>query len=163
MIVSNTTPLSNFLHLERMDILQQFFEEIHIPFAVKKEIEECFQGNVQWRKSLDDRFICVHHISSSFMLNDSFQFLHQGEAEALSFCLERKAELCLLDDKDARTVAGLHGINITGTLGLLIKAKKEGLVSAVQPFMDTLREEHSFWISDKMYRHVLQLADEIEK
>ncbi|WP_446009544.1 DUF3368 domain-containing protein [Candidatus Electrothrix sp.] len=66
-----------------------------------------------------------------------------------------------MDDKDARTVAALHRINMTGTLGLLLKAKKEGILPVVQPLMDTLREQYSFWISEKMYQHVLCLADEI--
>ena len=144
MIVSNTTPLSNFLHLERMDILRQLFREIHIPFAVQEEIEAYFYENPQWQRCIDEGFIRVHRTDSSFLLNRQFHFLHKGEAEALSLCLDRQAALCLLDDKDARIIARLHHINITGTLGILIEAKRKGVLSAVQPFMDTLRKGHSF-------------------
>ena len=52
MIVSNTTPISNFLHLNRLDILKQLFEEIHIPVAVKQEIEVYFPNHKTWQQSL---------------------------------------------------------------------------------------------------------------
>ncbi|MCP4104620.1 MAG: hypothetical protein GY749_03635 [Desulfobacteraceae bacterium] len=54
MIVSNTTPISNFLHLDRIDILQHMFGQIHIPPAVKQEIEAAFSDNIKWHKCLDD-------------------------------------------------------------------------------------------------------------
>lgn len=49
MIVSNTTPLSNFLHLDRLDILRHLFGTIHIPHAVKQEMEEYFRSDARWR------------------------------------------------------------------------------------------------------------------
>ena len=161
MIVSNTTPLSNFLQLERMEILRQLFDVVHVPFAVTKEIEEYFHGNKQWQECVEEGFIRVHHVQPSFMVSSPLHILHQGEAEALLLCLEKKAELCLLDDKDARAVASLHHIPVTGTLGLLIAAKKKGLLSVVRPLMDILRDKHSFWISGKMYQHVLYIAGEL--
>lgn len=49
MIVSNTTPLSNFLHLDRLDFLRHLFGTIHIPHAVKQEMEEYFRSDARWR------------------------------------------------------------------------------------------------------------------
>lgn len=160
MIVSNTTPLSNFLQLRRTDLLRRLFAELHVPVAVKQEIEEYFHGSKEWRQCLDDKFIHVHQAQPVGMLTDPFCLLHKGEAEALLLCLEKKAELFLLDDKDARLFASLHKIPVTGTLGLLIAAKKKGMLAAVRPLMDALRNEHSFWISEKMYQHVLCVAHE---
>ncbi len=159
MIVSNTTPLSNFLHIDRVDILQYLFTHVHIPFAVQEEIEEYFHGSKQWKKCLDAGFICVHHVQHSIMLN-SLHLLHRVEMEALTLYLEKQGKCCLLDDKDARVFAKLYNINLTGTLGILIEAKNKGIIPAVQPFMDTLRNKHSFWISEKMYQHVLLITHE---
>jgi predicted nucleic acid-binding protein len=50
MIISNTTPLSNFLHLGRTSLLEQIFEKIHIPEAIKKEIDTFFHKNEEWNK-----------------------------------------------------------------------------------------------------------------
>lgn len=160
MIVSNTTPLSNFLHLDRMDILQQLFGEIHIPQAVRYEIEVFFRSDNRWQTYLEKRLIIVHTVQSRSFLNQPLHILHQGEAEALSLSMEHHAALCLIDDKDARVVAALNKIPVTGTLGILIQAKKRGMIDAVKSLMDTLREQHVFWISETMYSHVLRVTDE---
>ena len=87
-------------------------------------------------------------------------FLHQGEAEAICLSLEKKAKLCLIDDKDARTIAQLNNLPVTGTLGILLKAKKTGLILSVKELVDRLRAEHHFWIREDMYQKVLQIAKE---
>jgi len=74
--------------------------------------------------------------------------------------MENKAKLCLLDDKDARLEAGLSKIPVTGTMGILIQAKKKGLIKSVRYFMDELKNQHHFWISNAMYKKVLELSGE---
>jgi len=87
-------------------------------------------------------------------------FLHKGEAEAICLSLEKKAKLCLIDDKDARTIAQLNNLPVAGTLGILLKAKKTGLISSVKELIDRLRSEHHFWIKEDMYQKVLHVAKE---
>jgi predicted nucleic acid-binding protein len=86
--------------------------------------------------------------------------LHMGEAEALCLCIENNAKLCLLDDKDARIIARLNKIPISGTLGVLLKAKKMGIIDSIKKFMDRLRTDHHYWIDDAMYNKVLNLTGE---
>jgi len=43
MIVSNTTPISNFLHLNRIEILQHLFRQIHIPPLSDRKSKQLFQ------------------------------------------------------------------------------------------------------------------------
>ena len=161
MIVSNATPRSNFLHLKRFDILQNLFEELHISRAVQEEIEDFFATHKDWQQSLKEGFIIVHDVQPHGMFAQFPNALHPGEIEALCLCLEHHAELCLMDDKDGRAFATLNGINVSGTIGILIKAKRKGLIATIKPFMDALRTEHYFWISEKMYQKALQASDEI--
>jgi predicted nucleic acid-binding protein len=65
----------------------------------------------------------------------------------------------LLDETETRRVAGLYGLPVTGIIGLLIQAKREGRISSLAEEMDRLREEGNFWIQDALYRRVLE-ADE---
>lgn len=162
MIVSNTTPISNFLHLKRVDILQYLFQHIHIPHAVKDELDEFFSGDTQWQQALQQNVFVIHDVRSSSLLDQSFHGLHQGEIEALCLYLEQQASLCLVDDNDARAIAVLNNITVSGTLGVFIKAKERGLIEAVKPLMDTLRMHHYFWISEPVYQQVLRLSSEIE-
>ena len=160
MIVSNTTPLSNFLHLDRFDILRQMFQTLHIPKAVKYELDIVFAMNLAWQQCLSEGLIVVHDIQPTVLLQQDLVVLHRGEAEALWLCIEHHAQLCLIDDKDARMVAILNGIKTSGTLSVLIQAKQRGMIATVQPFMDTLRNQHHFWISPAMYAKVLALSHE---
>lgn len=161
MIVSNTTPVSNFLHLNRIDILQNLFPHLHIPRAVKHELEDFFSGHKQWQRALQEGFFIVHDIQSPVLLHQFLTILHRGEAEVLSLYLEQQAALCLIDDKDARGVAALNGITLSGTLGVLIQAKQRSIIDAVKPLTDNLRTYHYFWISDPMYQQVLQKVSEL--
>ena len=63
---------------------------------------------------------------------------NEGEAEAIGLSLEGEATLLLLDEADARAVAELYGLPKTGTVGLLIRAKNEGLVDLLRPELDSL-------------------------
>ena len=160
MIVSNTTPISNFLHLDQMEILKTIFKELHVPMAVHSEIEVYFSGDYQWQKCLDEDFIIKTEVQTSRKIQELLIHLHMGEAEALCLCIENNAQLCLLDDKDARIVARLNNIPVSGTLGVLIKAKKMGIIESVKELMDRLRTDHHYWVNDAMYNKVLSLSNE---
>ena len=90
MIVSNTTPISNFLHLGQMEILKTIFKELHVPMAVHSEIEDYFLGNYQWQKCLDEDFIIKTEVQTSPKIQEFTIYLHMGEAEALCLCIENK-------------------------------------------------------------------------
>ena len=68
MIVSNTTPISNFLHLDQIEILKRLFNKIHIPRAVKQEIEDFFVDDRNWKTCLHDGFIVVHKFSKRYYM-----------------------------------------------------------------------------------------------
>ena len=110
MIVTNTTPISNFLHLGQMEILKAIFNELHIPMAVHSESEACFSDDQQWQKCLDENFIIRAEVQTSPKIKELINHLHLGEAEALCLCVENNAQLCLLDDRDAR-ISEMMGVS----------------------------------------------------
>ena len=75
----------------------------------------------------------------------------------IALALEVRPDVLLLDEAEARRVAGLYGLSVTGIIGLLIQAKYEGQVSSLAEEMDRLREEGSFWIQESLYRRVLEM------
>lgn len=160
MIVSNTTPISNFIHLNGLDILQKLFKTIHIPKAVYLEVDAWFADNFQWKRFLENRLFVIHEVETKSLIRNFFQELHPGEKEALCLYVEKNAQLCLLDDKDARILARSNGVSTAGTLGILIKAKEAGIIESVKEKMDILRNDHQFWISEFVYQNALKLADE---
>ena len=160
MIVSNTTPISNLLHLDNVSLLAELFGTVYIPEAVANELNVVFLSSREWQKCIEGEQIIIQPISNTIFVKQMVPFLHQGEAEAICLSLEKKARLCLIDDKDARTVAQLNNLLVTGTLGILLKAKETGLISSVKKLIDKLRAEHHFWIREDMYQKVLHIAKE---
>lgn len=73
---------------------------------------------------------------------------------------EIKADLCIIDDLLARKYAKYLGLNITGTLGILIKAKEKTIIPSVKPLMDELIK-NNIYIDNKLYNNILELTKEI--
>ena len=70
------------------------------------------------------------------------------------------ADLILLDEEKARKMATLAGFNVMGVLGVLLLAKKRGIIAAVKPYIQELQQK-KFRISDKVVMGVLHKAGEV--
>ncbi|MCE5338861.1 MAG: DUF3368 domain-containing protein [Methanomicrobiaceae archaeon] len=92
--------------------------------------------------------------SNSALVRLLKQELHAGEAESIVLAIETRPDVLLLDEAEARRVARLYDLPVTGIIGLLIQAKHEGLVLSLAEEMDRLREQRHFWIHDDLYRRV---------
>jgi predicted nucleic acid-binding protein len=81
-----------------------------------------------------------------------------GEAEDIALAHERRCRI-ILDDRKARTVAVRLGVPVTGTVGLLLKAKQAGVISAILPLLDAL-DAHHFHVSRALRVEALRFAGE---
>jgi predicted nucleic acid-binding protein len=66
--------------------------------------------------------------------------LDQGEASAIALALETPDSTIILDDYKARRIAEKLGLEITGTLGVIIKAKQKGVIKSVKPYLAKLKK-----------------------
>lgn len=85
--------------------------------------------------------------------------LGPGEAEVLMLALEQRQAVMVLDDALAREIAETLGLSFTGTLGLLLDAKKAELVAEVRPLLDHLQTLR-FRLASHTRAAVLKLAGE---
>ena len=88
------------------------------------------------------------------------QTLDRGEAEAITLALEYKGSELLIDETDGRRVATSYNVDVTGTLGILVEAKEEKLISEVKPIMDKLIYA-KFRVSKSLYQKILKKAGEL--
>ena len=82
-----------------------------------------------------------------------------GEASAISLALERPGCTLILDDYKARKTAERLSVQITGTFGVLLRAKRQGLVPAVKPLLEQIRQTN-FRFSVALEMAVLKQAGE---
>ena len=66
----------------------------------------------------------------------------------------------LLDDKSARLIAANLGLKLIGVVGILIWAKKEGIIKQLSKELDKLREEANFRMSEDLIKRALQEVEE---
>ena len=80
------------------------------------------------------------------------------EAEAIALAGEKNC-LLISDDKQARAAAKRLSVVVIGTVGVLVRAKQNGVVSAIKPILDDL-ELNSFFISQALREEALKLVRE---
>ncbi|HAS17965.1 MAG TPA: DUF3368 domain-containing protein [Nitrospiraceae bacterium] len=152
MIVSNSSCLIVLDKLGKLELLERLYTKITIPKAVKDEV---FKG-----KSIPG-WIGVVNIKQPIAPRILERNLGYGESEAISLSLELNTDLLIVDDLAARKVAVELGINITGVIGILLEAKKKGLVQNLKYYLDKM-QKHDFRISKAAYDLALELAKEKE-
>ncbi|GGK71422.1 DUF3368 domain-containing protein [Rufibacter glacialis] len=84
----------------------------------------------------------------------------KGEASAIALGSEKENSLLILDDLQTRNLAQRLGLSFTGTLGLIAKAKQEGIIPSVKPIVQKIRETN-FRFSEEVFTNMLKAAGEL--
>ncbi len=86
--------------------------------------------------------------------------LGAGEAEAIALAVQRNAQLLLMDDRRARRVAELaYGLGVKGAAGILVAAKRQGLVSTVRPLLEMM-QVRGYYLSPRLIERACHEAGE---
>lgn len=156
-VVSNTTPIISLLKLSRLDILKELYTKISIPFAVFQEIEAGKnKGYYQDLSKID--WIKIIKIQDKQALK-YFLDLDAGESEAIVLATELGADTIIIDEKLGRFHAKHADLKVIGTIGILIKAKNQGIIKDLKPLLYELAEKN-VWISEKLITEILKQTGE---
>lgn len=162
-VVSDTSPITNLAAIGQLDLLRQLYATIIIPIAVYTEmvsVDTLVPGAVEVQALSWIQSQTVANAQSVVALQSSQDDIDLGEAEAIILALELKADLLLMDERRGRALAANYGLNVTGLLGVLLQAKRNGFIPAVKPAMDQLIEVADFRVSSELYETVLITAGE---
>ncbi|MCC7373221.1 MAG: DUF3368 domain-containing protein [Verrucomicrobiales bacterium] len=151
-VVSDTSSISNLLSIGREDLLPGLFGEVLIPPAVLREL-------LRFHVRVPDFVRCVAPIKTGPVARLSEE-LDLGEAEAICLALELKADRLLIDEAPGRAAALREGIPIIGLVGVLVAAKRAGLLSAISPIMQQLEKDAGFYLSASLKENVLRAVGE---
>src|SRR5207244_3953056 len=125
----------------RLPLLQQLFGEVLIPVQVADELDRGRHILGPWREAPGATCLIVSTPAETPFLRELESHLDEGEAAAIALAIDRGSTLLLMDEVDGRNAAVHHGLTITGTLGILLEAKRGGLIDLVRPMIDSLKRK----------------------
>lgn len=138
-------------------ILGKLFEKVFIPPAVDAE----------WLRS--GGYVIPQWLSLSTLSQDTvsvakdlYQKIDKGEAEAIALFSSMKADFLLIDDLNGRRQAKAMGFPVAGTLGILIAAKRKGIIPEISAVLEILKQQR-FYVSDEVLKRALILAGETKE
>lgn len=156
-IVADTTPLSELAKIGRLELLRDIFGTVIIPQEVYDEVTV---GNYPAATQVPvASWIEVQPVGNVQMVQtiQAQTDLDLGECAAIVLAQELKADQLLIDDLDARKIAKSKGLQLIGTVGVLLLAKENGLIFSVRDVMDELIA-NGMWISQRFYQEILAIA-----
>lgn len=157
-VICNTSPLQYLHQIGHLELLPSLVSRIIVPTAVADELAEGRRRGLDLPVPESLPWVDLRDPSGEKVMR-LVADLGPGETGVLLLALERVDPVVILDDALARRYAEVLKIRLTGTLGILLDAKRRGLVSAVTPLLDDL-QRLGFRLSDQTRRAVLRMADE---
>jgi predicted nucleic acid-binding protein len=156
--ISNTSPLLYLYRIGALDWLPKLFSQVWTAEAVALELDKGAQRGHHvpplqtfgWLKIANPRAV-----PSQWLALD----LGAGELAVLAMALENPGKVVLLDDALARRVAQTAGLQVWGTLRVVLEGKQAGLTDSIKPLVDRLAAS-GMWISSEIRARVLALANE---
>jgi uncharacterized protein len=158
LVVVNTTPIIALSLIGRLDLLHKLYDHVFLPAAVQDEVFAGGAASIGSRELREADWLEVVPLQDPGRA-DLIADLERGEAEVLALAQERNADLVIIDERLARRHANRLGMRLTGTLGMLLKAKQLGMIEAVAPMIDQLRQG-GIRLGDDVVTEVLSLAGE---
>jgi predicted nucleic acid-binding protein len=158
-VVSDTSPIRALHHLGLLALLRDFFGEVFVPPTVVAELRE-----------VPERFTPIDLAGSPWFrvraparadLTAALrEELDAGEAEAISLAVEIGASVVLIDERAGREVVRRLNMLPMGALGVLLRAKQNGMIPMLGPLIERLRTDAEFFVSDSVVEGVLRQAGE---
>ena len=159
-VISNTSPLLYLYRIGAIKWLPKLFDEIWTPDAVKSELLAGRGKGYDVPNPTD--FTWLQIINPKSMPSEWLTLdLGAGELAAMALALENPKYVVLLDDMLARRTAQAAGLQVWGTLKVLLEAKSQGLVDKVEPYVTGLNNA-GMWVSAEVKHRILILAGESE-
>lgn len=156
--VSNTSPLLNLAIIDRLVLAKSQFGRVLVPPSVVEEfrLEEGRPGSSALREALGEGWITETNVSDNMLARTLRHDLDRGEAEAIALAVEKEANRILLDEREGRRRARQLDLEVTGVLGVLLRAGHEGKIESLPKALDRLEDEAGFWIGDKLREQILE-------
>lgn len=162
-VVADTSPLFYLAKLGRFELLRELYGRVDIPPCVWRETLAGGQDAPELTA------IFLHAKTEGWLVvsqpvvpatEPEVLALDSGEREAIALARKLGATLLIMDEKRGRAVATFLGLIVAGTLGVLLDAKRAGIIPMLAPELIRLRQETAFRFSTELEQQALRLAGE---
>lgn len=143
-VISNTSCLIVLDNIGMLEILKDLYGTIIITQEVSEEFGKTVPDWIEVREVSDKKYL-------KLMKN----FVDLGEASTIALAVEADENITILDDLKARKLAQKLNLKITGTLGIIIKARKKNIISSTKKVLNKLKNE-GFRISKELEKEILK-------
>ena len=147
-VISDTSTLILFHKIEEFNLLQKVYGKLFTTPEIAKEFGEELPDWIEIQSASDKKY-------QDFL----FTQVDYGEASAIALASEFDDVLLLLDDLKARKLAARLKFKITGTLGVIHRAKQMKIIDKVKPLIDKLMLT-DFRVADNIIEEILKLNNE---
>jgi predicted nucleic acid-binding protein len=141
-VVSDTSPLTALLTVNESEILPRLFSEVIVPRAVWEELRRGHDALPDWLQ--------MREVSDKQETTRLSALVDQGEAEAIELAKELHADRLLIDERKGRKLAAHEGVPVIGLLGIVLLAKRKGLVPSARQLMAALRSDAGVYLADDL-------------
>jgi len=163
-VVSDTSVITNLAVIGLLGLLYDFYgtqhRALYVPLTVYREMRSRSKRNIGRPSIVTAAWIVPLPVGNTRRVRSllrTYKKLDRGEAEAIILADEISSELLLMDESLGRTIATSFGLRVAGIIAVLIRAKHEGRIATVRPFLDALRGEPArFRIAQSLYEKVLR-------
>ena len=163
-VVSDTTPLISLMKADSLELLAPLFQEVLIPEAVYAELTSNPVFSAEAELIKECAFIRVVSVKEQKAVDvlRRVSELDRGESEAIVYADDVKAEVLLMDEAKGRAVARSMGLYIMGTIGILLFAHDEKLLSTdnTRRALEKLRLANRHISEDLLNYAMSKLADQ---
>jgi predicted nucleic acid-binding protein len=158
-VVADASPLHYLVQIECVDLLQNLYGRVVVPTGVMMELRHASTpaSVALWATNLPAWIeVCRVRVRK----DPDLEVLDPGEREAIQLAEDQYADLLLIDDRKGRSVARRRGIVTTGTLGVLLAARKRGLIDAEATLLRLINET-SFRATSEIQQKFVEMCREL--
>ena len=155
--IATASPVILLGNIGQLDLLESLAASIRVPDTVVGEIQAGIVNNplgsdvLSWttaRRTAD----------VSIPLSIERWDLGSGESQVIAHCLV-EAQHAVMDDAQGRECARAHSVSVIGTVGIVLRAKRQNIIPVARPILEKLRDR-GMYLSDRIFNEALILIGE---
>ncbi len=155
-VFSNTTPIIALSSIQQLDLLPELFGQLHL---VNEVVDECEVGGAIAAPSLRGLNWLTIVESTPVSRPSLLLELDKGEKHTLDMAQKYQADWVLIDEKIGRNMAEYLGLRVTGTLGILLKAKQQGLIPSFLECVTAMQNHGIYYHADLIKKLLFHIGE----